>query len=157
MMDESKKEYLVACMQLNTIFNIMPKDIRNKIPQEYIKEIKRHKLKNYSFKYDYNKSLNEQSINSITREVLVNIYREYLCEKEEQEQYDEKLEILEKSIRNSNESQRNNNSNDDIFKKALQKKENNDSKLKEEASLIKTKEEKWYKKIFLLLRNIFNK
>ena len=29
-------------MQLNTIFNIMPAEIRNKIPQEYIKEIERH-------------------------------------------------------------------------------------------------------------------
>jgi len=147
MMDENKKEYLIACMQLNTIFNIMPEEIRNKIPQEYIKEIERHKLKNYSFKYDYNKSLDEQPINDIAREVLTNIYIEYLCNEKEREEYYRKLKILEQSVQIS--ERRNNYKN--IFKN------NNYTENNVTKTVMEIKNEKWYKKIFIFFKKVFKK
>ena len=141
--------FLLILPILNTIFNIMPAEIRNKIPQEYIKEIERHKLKNYSFKYDYNKSLDEQPINDIAREVLTNIYIEYMCDDEEREEYYRKLKILEQSVQNSEKSQNNNYKN--LFKNNNYK-EDNVTKI-----LMEIKKEKWYKKILLFFKNSFKK
>ena len=84
-MKDEKKDY---------ILNMMPDDIKNKLPKEFLKEIGTHKLKNYVFKYDYSKSLDEQPINDITREMLVSIYKDYLCSNDEKINYEKKLQKL---------------------------------------------------------------
>ena len=42
-MNDNRMKYIIACVQLNTILNIMPKEIRCKIPEEYLREIEKHK------------------------------------------------------------------------------------------------------------------
>lgn len=87
-MDKEKINYIIACIELNTILNLLPKQEMEKIPQNFLNEIKKYKLNNYVFKYDYSKSLDEQKLNDITREMLFIIYRDYLC--------DDKKELEEK-------------------------------------------------------------
>lgn len=79
-MNDKEKNYIIACMELNTILNLLPQKDKEKIPQNFLNEIKKYKLKNYVFKYDYSKSLDEQNLNDVTREMLYVIYRDYLCD-----------------------------------------------------------------------------
>lgn len=93
-MNDNRMKYIIACVQLNTILNIMPKEIRCKIPEEYLREIEKHKLKGYVFKYDYNKSLEEQQISDLTREILADIYKEYICDSQEKAEFETKITML---------------------------------------------------------------
>ena len=91
-MNDREINYIIACMELNTILNLLPQNEREKIPQNFLKEIKKYKLKNYVFNYNYTKSLDEQNLNDVTREMLFIIYRDYLCD--DKKELDEKVNKL---------------------------------------------------------------
>ncbi len=99
MMKDEKREYIISCIQLNTILNMMSDDVRKKIPKEFLEEIGKHKLRSYAFKYDYSKPLDEQPINDITREMLALIYKDYLCDSEEKINYEKKLKKLIEGVK----------------------------------------------------------
>ena len=91
-MDKEKINYIIACVELNTILNLLSQNEIEKIPQSFLKEIKKYKLKNYIFNYDYSKTLEEQDLNDVTREMLFIIYRDYLCY--DKKELDEKVNKL---------------------------------------------------------------
>lgn len=97
-MDKEKKEYIISCMQLTTIINFMPQELQNKIPKQFKDEIAKHKLKNYYFKYDFNKELKYQNISELTREMLIVIYKNYLCDENKKREYEDKIEDYYKKI-----------------------------------------------------------
>lgn len=77
-----KKDYAMACMQLNVILSNLPEKERRKIPDNILNEIKRYKSNKYVYKYDFNKTLLEQEMLSLTKELLYYIYTKYLVIKE---------------------------------------------------------------------------
>ena len=99
-MDKEKKKYIISCMQLTTIINFMPQELKNKIPKQFRDEIAKHKLKNYYFKYDVNKDLKYQDISELTRELLIAIYKDYLCDEKTKREYEEKIEEYYKKLIN---------------------------------------------------------
>lgn len=93
-----KEEYVIACMQLNTILNMLPDKEKDKIPSNFLKEIKRYKLKNYIYIYDYSKDLKDQEMSDLTREVLYSIYLNYLCDDEKRKRCNDQIQLLMKNI-----------------------------------------------------------
>lgn len=91
-MNKEKKDYIISCMQLTTIINFMPQELQNKIPKQFKDEIAKHKLKNYYFKYDFSKELIYQNVSELTREMLIVIYKDYLCDEKMKKEYEDKIE-----------------------------------------------------------------
>lgn len=95
-MNNEEINYVIACMELNTILNMLPEKEKSKIPEKFLSEIKKYRLKNYVFKYDYSKKMDEQNLSDITREMLFIIYRDYLCD--DKKKLEEKVNKLIENV-----------------------------------------------------------
>ena len=150
-----KQEYKEAFTEVNEIINLMPIELVNKIPikfQEMIKE---------EMDTTYKPTIKEPIENCKLREetviLLGLIYRDFLCPIEERKILQEKdakeFEKLKKEIENEIKEKYNL---DNIFKQRRQ----NITKqqiVEENTSLTVINEEKWYKKIFNIIKKLFKK
>lgn len=109
-----KEEYIIACMQLDTILNMLPDEEKNKIQADFLEEIKKYRIKGYRYNYDYSKDLKEQEMSDLTREVLYSIYLNYLCSNEKRNKLNTKMQLFMNNI--SNSKLENNKNSDNIFK-----------------------------------------
>ena len=81
-----KKEYAMACMQLNVILSNLSEEQRRKMCTAsswtssfyFVDEIRKYKSNKYVYKYDFSKTLLEQEMLSLTKELLYYIYTKYL-------------------------------------------------------------------------------
>lgn len=89
-----------SLIQLNSIISILPSSRKNKIPSEILSKITNAKLDGYIFKYDYSKDILEQNINDEAKEILFNIYINYIATKEELSIINKKLKIIEEELIN---------------------------------------------------------
>lgn len=89
-----------SLIQLNSIISILPSSRKNKIPSEILNEITNAKLDGYIFKYDYSKDILEQNINDEAKEMLFNIYINYIATKEELSIINKKVKIIEEELIN---------------------------------------------------------
>lgn len=89
-----------SLIQLNSIISILPSSRKNKIPSEILNKITNAKLDGYIFKYDYSKDILEQNINDEAKEMLFNIYINYIATKEELSIINKKLKIIEEELIN---------------------------------------------------------
>lgn len=94
-MDENKIKSLI---QLNSIIGVLPEEKKKNIPIEILREIENAQLDGYIFKYDYSKDILEQDINEETKEMLFNIYINYLATKDELSIINDKIKIIEEEM-----------------------------------------------------------
>jgi len=73
-----KKDFALACIELNVILSNLPESERNKIPEHILSKINRYRSNTYTYKYDYSKTLKNQEMLPLTRLLLFNIYNNYL-------------------------------------------------------------------------------
>ena len=78
MKEIDRKDYAIACMQLNVILSNLSEEDRTKIPHNILSEIKKYKSNKYVYKYDFSKPLLEQEMLPLTKELLYYIYTKYL-------------------------------------------------------------------------------
>ena len=81
------KELREAAVEINSIFENMSIDLLNKIPQNFKEFFNKIASKDYKFEYDKTISLNEQRLLPKTKGILALIYRDYLCDEIEKENY----------------------------------------------------------------------
>lgn len=81
-------EYSNAYSELLEIFKYLDKQDYNKIPKNILDMIHANSNKNYIFKYDTSKDLNNQSISSKTKEILAAFFCEYWATPEQKAQID---------------------------------------------------------------------
>lgn len=146
-----KQEYRRAFTEVYNIFELMPSEILNKIPQELYSLIKEERDKDYF--PDIKEPLEKQNLKNETIITLGLIYRDFLCLPEE------RIRLQKKDAKELQEAQR-------IFEEEIREKYNPDKifenrkpkiiKPQTEESLVII-EEKWYKKIFNIIKSIFNK
>lgn len=108
--------YEEAFCEVNEILKYFDKDILNKIPREYIENIKNNMSKSYKVMYDNTKSINEQDLKRETRAILSVIYRDYICNE------NVRKEIIQKDTQeliNLEEKKREDYENKEIFKHNL--------------------------------------
>lgn len=130
------------------ILNYFNNDMLERIPTEFLEELEEQaSTSTYNVEIDSTKKLTEQNISEKSKDLISLIYYSYIADETE------RIQIMK--LWNENEK---------IYQEELRERYNpniwkqNNKKIKnEEVSLIKVKKEKWYKKLFLYLRNKFKK
>ena len=131
----------------------MPKELLNKIPTKFYEMIQKERDTNYSS--NIQEPLEEQKLKNETIIILGLIYRDFLCPPDEKKKLQEKdvkeLKEVEKTL---DEEFREKYNPDDIFKNR-NKIVPEETQTSEETRITIVQEEKWYKKIFNLIKNFF--
>lgn len=150
-----KPEYREAFEEVFEIFNLMPKELLNKIPTKFYEMIKEERDTNYS--PNIKEPLEKQKLKNETIIILGLIYRDFLCPPEEKKILQEKdakeLQEIEKELEQQIREKYNP---DDIFKNKnrIVPEEVQQSK---ETRITIIQEEKWYQRIFNIIKNLFKR
>lgn len=149
-----EQEYREAFEEIYEIFNLMPKELLNKIPTKFYEMIKEERDTNYS--PNIQEPLEKQKLKNETIIILGLIYRDFLCSKDEKKRLQEKdakeLQEMEKTLE---EEIREKYNPDDIFKNR-NKIVPEEIQTSEETRMTIVQKEKWYKKIFNLIKGLFH-
>ena len=150
MVDE---KYGVAYSEILEILKYIPIEDYNMIPKEKIEIFETYANKEYTFEYDPNKTLKEQNVSNITKEIIILLFRDCWATEVQRnkiiakQNYDRiKLEEKKKEKYNPNDLFRKNDINKNILNQS-----------KENMQVIEYKEQKWYQKIFTKILKIFRK
>lgn len=139
-----KQEYADAFAEVDQIFSLMPNALLNKIPSKFKQMIKNNKS---DYIPNIEEPVEECELKEETILILSLIYRDFLCSKEEKE----KLQYRDmQKIREAESELREKYNPDKIFK-------NNSVEKTKEVALVEVKEEKWYRKIYNIIKRIFGK
>lgn len=137
----SVNELRKSAVEINAIFENLPKDILEKIPSTVKVFFKQIASDTYSFKYDASKNLNEQNLMPKTKGVLALIYRDYICTKEERIEYVQKYNSFLEERQNMKQS---------IIQENIEKPFNTDLP-------VALEKENWYTKLFNSIKKLFKK
>lgn len=141
-------EYKKCLVEVDEVLNHLSKEELNKIPEAVLKGIKKHKDKEYIWKYDESKRLEEQKFDRNTIVILSYINMEYLLSKEQKDLMEKIHELNEQNF--TNEIQEKYNSKD-IFKN----KNKTNINVENENAIAKLENNKWYNKMFSFIKRIF--
>lgn len=149
-----KQEYMEAFTEVNEIIKMMPEELVNKIPNKFREMIEEERYKEYV--PNIQEPLEKCKLKNETIIILGLIYRDFLCSPEERKRLQEKdakeLAEVQKAIEKENREKYNP---DDIFKNRRQSNIEQTQQIQEDNSMIVVKEEKWYQKIFNIIKGIF--
>ena len=147
-MDE---KYKIALSEVYELLKIMPDEIIQNIPKKFITIIETERDINYT--KQINMPLNINDFQKETIVLLGLIYRDFLCSEEErQEIYKQDEELLKKYNEELNEKY----NSDKIFVKTKTP-TSLDNEIKQELALVEVHSEKWYKRVWNFITNIFKK
>lgn len=144
-------EYNKRLVEVSVILKHLNKSDYDKIPKEVIDRIERNKDIEYVWYYDETKDLKDQKVSKDTIAILSYINMKYLLNEEQRKFVEEVFKENQKKIENIKREKYNP---DNIFKNT---KEPIYKEEKHINSIIVVKEEKWYKKIFKLIKNLFKR
>ena len=144
-------EYEKCLVEVDEVLNHLSKEELNKIPEDVLKGIKKHKDKEYMWKYDESKQLEEQKFDRNTIVILSYINMEYLLSKEQKDLMEKIHELNEQNF--ANEIQEKYDSKD------LFKNKNNITQVYNEGENVAMVEykESVFKRIINKIKNIFHK
>ena len=141
------RTYEEAFAEIDEIFKIMPIDLLSKIPVEFRQVISDNKARDY--KKEIKEPLEEENLKEETVVILGLIYRDFLASPEEREELQEKdaeeLKRIEEEMKQKYDI-------DNVFKKRKKVIDEDFS-----TDLIIYKEQGFLKKLFNLIKGIFNK
>lgn len=147
-----KQEYMEAFTEVNEIIKLMPEELVSKISNKFRDMIREERDKQYL--PDIKEPLEKCKLKNETIIILGLIYRDFLCNPEEKKRLQEKdaRELKEVQMQIENEMREKYNP-DDLFKKKTEKRDESIST--EETSMMAVQEERWYKKIFNMIKGLF--
>lgn len=149
-----KQEYNEAFTEVNEIIKMMPDELVNKIPSKFREMLEDESDKEYNPKIQ--EPLEECKLKNETIIILGLIYRDFLCSQDEKRRLQEKdareLQEIQKAIEDEIRQKYNP---DDLFKK--KNGNNNEHQNFEETAIAVAQKEKWYKKIFNIIKGLFSK
>lgn len=150
-----KQEYMQAFTEVYEIIKIMPTELVSKIPNKFLEMIKDERDKEYII--NIQEPIESQKLKNETIIILGLIYRDFLCSAEDRKKLQERdareLQQVQQEIENKMRQKYNP---EDIFNREKKKKEDSQEFFKEQ-SIAVVKEEKWYNKIFDIIKQIFKK
>lgn len=141
-------EYEKCLVEVDEVLNHLSKEELNKIPEDVLKGIKKHKDKEYMWKYDENKQLEEQTFDRNTIVILSYINMEYLLSKEQKDLMEKLHELNEQNFTNQIQEKYDSK---DIFKNK------NNINVENENAIAKLENNKWYNKMFSFIKRILKK
>lgn len=139
-------EFEKCLVEVDEVLNHLSKEELNKIPEDVLKGIKKHKDKEYMWKYDESKRLEEQRFDRNTIVILSYINMEYLLSKEQKDLMEKLHELNEQNF--INEIQEKYDSKD-LFKTKT------NTNVENENAIAKLENNKWYSKMFSFIKRIF--
>ena len=148
--------YEKVLREVEYILQQFPKEIQNKIPDDFRNDIIKNMDVTYIPEtYNKNKTLDEQNISEETKKILALIYRNYLVSDEERK----KLITEENNIREKLENEkRKKYGAEDIFNNKTNNSQNiNSNADADKLIIISSNNKKWYKKLIEKILNFFNK
>ena len=157
-------EYSKCLVQVDEILNYLNPEELKKIPENVRKTIKDDKDKNYEWKYDEGKKLEEQNLNRKSIAILSYLNMEYLLNDEQRKLMGQIHRVNEQKQEEEKRKQYNP---ENIFENKSNIKEDktvqvasNEStskESKESKNLAMTKKDRWYNKIKLYIKSLFSK
>ena len=157
-------EYSKCLVQVDEILNYLNPEELKKIPENVRKTIKDDKDKNYEWKYDEGKKLEEQNLNRKSIAILSYLNMEYLLNDEQRKLMEQIHRVNEQKQEEEKRKQYNP---ENIFENKSNIKEDktvqvasNEStskESKESENLAITKKDRWYNKIILYIKSLFSK
>ena len=142
-----KIEYRQALFEVYKILENTDEEIKNKIPEKFIKFVKENMDTNYKFELEKGKELVRQNLKSETKQIIALIYKYYICDEEERKKIVEKEKI---DIRKNFYIDFNKNK-----KSKIKNIQNRDEIENFETSLVEIKKEKWHKKLINKILEFF--
>lgn len=139
-------EYEKCLVEVAEVLNHLSKEELNKIPEDVLKGIKKHKDKEYMWKYDESKRLEEQKFDRNTIVILSYINMEYLLSKEQKDLMEKIHELNEQNFANEIQEK--------YDSKELFKNKTNIN-VENENAIAKLENNKWYNKMFSFIKRIF--
>ena len=146
-------EYANAYSEVLEILKYISKEDYEKIPNSKIELFETNYNKDYIFKYNPNKTLDEQNVSKTAKAIIAILFRDYWATEIQKEKiiskqnYDRMKFEEERKVRyNSN----------NLFKNEKRIIMDNTEK-EEELALIETSDIKWYKKVWRFLTKFFKK
>lgn len=150
-----KEEYRIAFTEVNEIMKLMPIELINKIPSKFREMIEEEKDNNYI--PDIKEPIEKCKLKNETIIILGLIYRDFLCSQDERKKLQEKDVRELQKVKKDIEEMREKYNPDDIFKKKNQNNMEESNAKEENTSMVVVQEEKWYEKIFNLIKRIFKR
>ena len=143
-----------AFTEVNEIIKLMPEELVSKIPNKFREMISEER--DMQYKVDIKEPLEKCKLKNETIIILGLIYRDFLCSQDERKKLQEKdaRELQEVEMQIENELREKYNP-DEIFKNKKEKIE--EVKTGEETAIAVVQEEKWYKKIFNIIKGLFHR
>lgn len=144
-------EYSMAATEVLAVLKNFKKEDVEKISPQFLEFLKSKKLDNYKAEFDFSKPITELELRGSSKAMLGMIYRTYWCNEEEKKEYDK---LLRKNSIEHQKQLREKYNPDEIFKKSNMVNSEEESTQKNN-QIIKTTEEKWYKKIKAIIVKFF--
>jgi hypothetical protein len=147
-------KYAVAYSEVLEILKHIPIEDYNKIPKKEIELFETYADNDHTFNYDTSKTLEEQNVSDITKGIIILLFRDYWATEIQRnkiiakQNYDRMKLEEEKKAKNNPDNIFTNN-----HKNSLVDIPDN----KQEKSLVKIDDIKWYKKFWRFLTNFFHK
>ncbi len=139
-------EYEKCLVEVDEVLNHLSKEELNKIPEDVLKGIKKNKDKEYMWKYDESKRLEEQTFDRNTIVILSYINMEYLLSKEQKDLMEKLHELNEQNFTNQIQEKYDSK---DLFKTKT------NTNVENENAIAKLENNKWYNKMFSFIKRIF--
>jgi len=148
-------EYANAYTEILEIIKFIPDSDYEKIPPEYIQVFQKHSNSKYFFKYDPKKTLDEQSVSKITKEIIALLYRDFWANNERKNKilkYQENRKLQIEKTKNEKYNP------DNIFKQPTTQNQTTEKiqENKNEVSLVYYKEN-LFTRFVNFIRNIFKR
>ena len=150
-----KSNYPKAYTEVLEIIKYLPKEEREKIPAEKIKFYEQNCDKEYEFKFDISKPIDEQKTLRETNAIIIILFRDYFATPEQKEKLEK---ILIQNEKKHQEELREKYNPDNIFKKSENSKK--EAETIETMALVEVKKDNVIKEIFKKIINFikgFNK
>lgn len=149
-----KQEYIDAFSEVNEIIKMMPDELTNKIPSKFKEMIEDERNKEYN--PNIQEPLEKQKLKNETIIILGLIYRDFLCSPDEKKRLQEKdAKELQEVKKTLEEEIREKYNPDDIFKDR-NRIVPEEIQASEETRMTIVQKDKWYKKIFDLIKGLFH-
>lgn len=147
-------EYANAYSEVLEILKYISKEDYEKIPNSKIELFETNHNKEYIFKYNPNKTLDEQNVSKTAKAIIAILFRDYWATEIQKEKIITKQNYDRKQLEEKKKERYNS---DNLFKNNEKKINLDGTKQEQKLALIKINNIKWYKKVWKFITRFFSK
>lgn len=147
-------EYANAYSEVLEILRYISKEDYEKIPNSKIELFETNHNKDYKFKYNPNKTLDEQNVSKIAKAIIAILFRDYWATEIQKEKIIKKQNYDRMKLEQEKRDRYNP---DNLFENSEKNVIMNNTNNVEKLDLVEVKNNKWHKKVFMFFANLFRK